>query len=96
MLLTSIICSAQMKDKQSLVIVQPENRSINLHLTKRKHDNRGPKTTATIVYLGFNGIITLNQFTSPPNVRKDLQPAYIGSIVITTIVYTIFMFKDYE
>jgi hypothetical protein len=79
-----------MHDTLSPVIVKQEYREINLHLQPLKKDN-GPKVTATVFYLGLNGIISINQFTSPPNVQKELMPAYVGTLVLTTVAYTIFL-----
>jgi len=92
----SFICSAQLKFKlnreplwesKSLVITKQDFHPMNLHLKK---DN-GPKVTATCFYLGLNGIVSLNQFTSPPNVQKELLPAYIGTVALTTVAYIIFL-----
>ncbi len=95
-MLVSMICCAQLQfhlnsdsllQKKSLIIVQQNERPINLHLKK---DN-GPKVTATMLYLGLNGIVTLNQLSSPPNVQKDLLPAYVGTIVLTSVAYVLFL-----
>jgi len=94
--LLSLICSAQLKFKlnsdslvknKSLMIVQQKTHPINLRLKK---DN-GPKVTATFLYLGLNGIVSLNQFSSPPNVQKDLMPAYVGTIILTSVAYGMFL-----
>lgn len=96
LMLVTFICSAQLNFKlnkdpllesKSLMVVKQETRPMNLHLKK---DN-GPKVTATVVYLSLNGIVALNQFTSPPNVQKDLLPAYIGTIALTTVAYGLFL-----
>lgn len=97
LLLITVLCSGQLNyrldyskpmiEKRSVVIVVRETRPLELHLKK---DN-GPKVTATVVYLCLNGIVSLNQFTSPPNVQKDLLPAYIGTIVLTSVGYGLFL-----
>ena len=71
----------------ALVKVNLNTVPLNLHLKK---DN-GPKKTATFVYLGLNGIVSLNQFTSPPNVQKELMPAYIGTIALTSVAFALFL-----
>jgi len=96
LMLISFFCSAQLKFKlnkepllesKSLVVIKQETKPMNLYLKK---DN-GPKVTATFVYLGLNGIVSLNQFSSPPNVQKELLPAYIGTVALTTVAYGLFL-----
>jgi len=96
LMLISFFCSAQLKFKlnkepllesKSLVVIKQETKPMNLYLKK---DNR-PKVTATFVYLGLNGIVSLNQFSSPPNVQKELLPAYIGTVALTTVAYGLFL-----
>lgn len=97
LILLTAICSAQLGFRlssdsllitKSLVIMKQESHPMNLYFKKK--DN-GPKKTATAVYLGLNGIISLNQFTSPPAVQKELMPAYIGTVVLTTVAYGLFL-----
>lgn len=76
--------------QQSLVIVKHINQPVNLRLPSVQKDNSS-KGTATVIYLGVNGIISLNQFTSPPNVQRDLLPAYVGTIVLTSVAYVLFL-----
>ena len=98
-MMSSFFCSAQMRlgndNAMKAITLEHETAAIDLHIKKKYGDN-GARRTASILYFGFNTIITLNQYTSPPNVRRDLQPAYIGGLVLSTVAYTIFMITAHE
>jgi hypothetical protein len=76
--------------QQSLVIVKHDDPPVHLYLTASPKD-RSPKAAATVMYIGLNGIISLNQFTSPKNVQKETLPEYVGTIVLTSVAYVLFL-----